>query len=253
MICVRDFCAGYDGRVVLRADALDLREGRVCGLLGRNGSGKSTLLKAVCALGPYQGSVLVDGNEVSDLQRIERARRVAYLPQSLAVPQMSVRTLVSHGRFARMSASKVLGDQDRLRVEEAMRSVGVDGMAGRELPELSGGERQLAYLAMVVAQDAPMLLLDEPGTYLDLAHQVELARLLRKLAAGGRGVVMATHDVASAFSTCDELVLVGDGKVVATGTPSELSAKPDLLRACLGVTVARTDVPGAVYGYVPCK
>ena len=163
MICVRDFCAGYDGRVVLRADALDLREGRVCGLLGRNGSGKSTLLKAVCALGPYQGSVLVDGNEVSDLQRIERARRVAYLPQSLAVPQMSVRTLVSHGRFARMSASKVLGDQDRLRVEEAMRSVGVDGMAGRELPELSGGERQLAYLAMVVAQDAPMLLLDEPG------------------------------------------------------------------------------------------
>lgn len=253
MIRAEGLACGYVGRTVLEVGELDLCEGQVTGLLGRNGCGKSTLLRSLCGLVPFRGRVLVDGEEVSVLSRQERARRVAFLPQSLAVPDMTVRTLVGHGRYARMGRSKVMGAEDVGAVEGALATVGLESLADCPLAELSGGERQLAYLAMVVAQDSPMLLLDEPGTYLDLAHQLGLWDLLGCLAHSGCGVVMATHDVAAAFSVCDRLVLLGGGGVLGEGAPAELASQPDLVRSCLGLAVAPTDVPDACYSYVPVR
>lgn len=251
MIHAKDLTCGYDDLVVLTVPELELTQGGITGLLGRNGCGKSTLLRSLAGLIPCRGQVEVDGLDLHKLSHQERARHVAFLPQSLSVPDMTVRTLVGHGRYARMGRSKVLSQEDLAQVQAAMATIGIEELADRPLAQLSGGQRQLAYLAMVVAQDAPMLLLDEPGTYLDLEHQLELAALLRQVARDGRGVVVATHDVASAFSTCDRLVLLGEGRMMAQGTPEELAEVPDLVRACLGLTVAPVDLPGAAYRYIP--
>lgn len=252
-IAATGLACGYGEKVVLRADSLALSRGMVTGILGRNGCGKSTLLRSLAGLVPCQGEVLLGGSGLRGLGHQERARRVAFLPQSLAVPDMTVATLVSHGRYARMGRSKVMGAADREAVVAALATVGMGDLADRRMAELSGGQRQLAYLAMVVAQDAPMLLLDEPGTYLDLEHQVRLAALLRRLAAAGRGVVVSTHDVAAAFSACDRLVLLGEGRVLGEGAPEVLAAQPALVRRCLGVAVAPLDVPGAVSRYVAVR
>lgn len=253
MIEARGLSCGYGGAPVLGVEGLSLGQGRVTAVLGRNGCGKSTLLRALAGIADYGGSVLLDGDEARGLSHQERARRVAFLPQSLAVADMDVRTLVSHGRYARMGRSKVMGEADRAAVEEALATVGIEKLAGRHLAEVSGGERQLAYLAMVVAQDSPMLLLDEPGTYLDLEHQLRLSGLLRRLADSGRGVVVSTHDVGAAFSDCDRLVLLGEGGVLGEGIPAELAARPNLVRRCLGVAVARVDLPNAARPYVPVR
>ncbi|MCH4082814.1 MAG: ABC transporter ATP-binding protein [Olsenella sp.] len=177
--------SGYGGAFALNVPALSFPDGCVTAIVGKNGCGKSTLLKTLAAIIPHQGSVLVDGRELGGLSHTERARHVAYLPQQLPVAAMDVVTLVRHGRFARMGASKVLGPADNEAVRDAMEATGTGELATKRLAEVSGGELQRAYLAMVIAQGARTLLLDEPASHLDPYRQVELMALLARLAEGG--------------------------------------------------------------------
>lgn len=248
MIGVRGLSFARDGGFALAVESLELNDGQVSVLVGRNGCGKSTLLRCLAGVLPHEGSILLDGVELGDLGHRERARRLAYLPQELGCPHMDVYTLACHGRFATLGAVRTLGERDRRLVREAMELTGVWELRDRSLADVSGGELQRVYLAMVVAQDTGTLLLDEPSAHLDAQRGWELAKLLRRLADEGLAVVVATHDVESAFSFADEVCLMADGRVIAQGPPGAV-AKSGAVRLALGVGVAEQDDPTLLWRY----
>ena len=153
---------------------------------------------------------------------------------------MDAYTLVSHGRYARLGRSKTLSAADRDSIEAAMRLTGTWEMRDKFLKRLSGGERQSVYLAMAIAQDTQMLLLDEPDTYLDVPHQLKIHTILRQLADDGKGIVTVSHDIAKSFSQSDRICILSQGKAAACDTPAVLSTD-DRLYAALGVRVAKTN------------
>lgn len=248
MIELKDFRAGYKGVEKIRVDELRIEPGRILGLLGRNGSGKSTFLKALVGIIPYGGHAILDKTETSSMTHRERARRIAYLPQQLSPVSMSVGTLVAHGRFARMSFSKIMGVKDREAVRHALEMTGLWEERHRSVAELSGGERQRAYLAMVLAQETEYLLLDEPAASLDIAHQIEIMELLKQLSSDGRGIVITSHDLPQSAAYCDRICVIDRGRAALAIPAVELAEKTEMLRETLGVTL--TPAGKGLYPYV---
>ena len=248
MIELKDFRAGYKGVEKIRVDELRIEPGRILGLLGRNGSGKSTFLKALVGIIPYGGHAILDKTETSSMTHRERARRIAYLPQQLSPVSMSVGTLVAHGRFARMSFSKIMGVKDREAVRHALEMSGLWEERHRSVAELSGGERQRAYLAMVLAQETEYLLLDEPAASLDIAHQIEIMELLKQLSSDGRGIVITSHDLPQSAAYCDRICVIDRGRAAPAIPAAELAGKTEMLRETLGVTL--TPAGKGLYPYV---
>jgi iron complex transport system ATP-binding protein len=248
MIELKDFRAGYKGVEKIRVDDLRIEPGRILGLLGRNGSGKSTFLKALVGIIPYGGHAILDKTETSSMTHRERARRIAYLPQQLSPVSMSVGTLVAHGRFARMSFSKIMGVKDREAVRHALEMTGLWEERHRSVAELSGGERQRAYLAMVLAQETEYLLLDEPAASLDIAHQIEIMELLKQLSSDGRGIVITSHDLPQSAAYCDRICVIDRGRAALAIPAAELAEKTEMLRETLGVTL--TPAGKGLYPYV---
>lgn len=248
MIELKDFRAGYKGVEKIRIDDLRIEPGRILGLLGRNGSGKSTFLKALVGIIPYGGHAILDKTETSSMTHRERARRIAYLPQQLSPVSMSVGTLVAHGRFARMSFSKIMGVKDREAVRHALEMTGLWEERHRSVAELSGGERQRAYLAMVLAQETEYLLLDEPAASLDIAHQIEIMELLKQLSSDGRGIVITSHDLPQSAAYCDRICVIDRGRAALAIPAAELAEKTEMLRETLGVTL--TPAGKGLYPYV---
>lgn len=248
MIEIRNMSSGYEGGTHIRIDDLTIRTGEMLGILGKNGCGKSTFLRALVGILPYQGSICVENIELRTIPRKARAKRIAYLPQQISMPRMSVYTLAAHGRYARMPFSKVLGEADRSAVDNALKTTGLWEMRGRRVDELSGGERQRAYLAMVLAQDADVLLLDEPASSLDIAHQMSMMSILRRLADEGRGIVVTSHDIPQSFCFCDRICLIRDGRAAAVAAPPALASEKDLLRDVMGMSLVRSDK--GIYPYV---
>ena len=245
MIELVDVIISYRGHDALAIPEASFGNGKVTAVVGRNGSGKSTLLRALAGIIPYRGSIRVDGDELSGIPHRERARRTAYLPQTLSTPAMDVATLVGHGRFSRLGPLRAMGADDRSAVQRAMELTDVWELRDRPVSELSGGERQRAYLAMVVAQDAPMLLLDEPGAHLDVAHRRDVARIMRRLADEGKGVVVASHDLPEMFAVCNEACVINRGTIGAWGD----TGNDGLLLDAMGVCVRRIEGDGLLFPY----
>ena len=248
MIEMTDFRAGYRGEEKIRIDSLRIEPGQILGLLGRNGSGKSTFLKALAGIIPYEGSAVLDRTEMSAMPHRERAGRIAYLPQHLLPAGMSVSTLAGHGRFSRMSFSKVMGEKDREAVRNALEMTGLWEQRHRRVAELSGGERQRAYLAMVLAQETEYLLLDEPAASLDVSHQIEIMELLKKLSSDGRGIVITSHDLPQSAAYCDCICVIDRGRAAPAIPAAELAGDKEKLRETLGVTL--TPAGKGLYPYV---
>ncbi|MEU0199702.1 MULTISPECIES: ABC transporter ATP-binding protein [unclassified Streptomyces] len=224
---------GYPGRPVLRGVDMTVEAGQLTALIGLNGCGKSTLLRlAAGLLRPDEGSVLLGGDDLAGLSRRATARRVALLHQSApAVPGMTVR----QGRYAARGPLGMLREGDDPVVRRALRDVGVEDWAERDVDALSGGERQRVRLAMALAQDTRVLLLDEPTTYLDLHHQLDvLQTVVRLREERGLTVVMVLHDLAHAARFAERIVALRDGRVVADGAPKEV-VTPGLLADVLKV------------------
>jgi iron complex transport system ATP-binding protein len=228
---------GYPGRPVLRGVDVTVEPGELTALIGLNGCGKSTLLRlAAGLLQPDEGQVLLGGDDLARLSRRSTARRVALLHQSApAVPGMTVRHLVRQGRYAARGPLGMLREGDDPVVRRALRDVGVEQWAERDVDALSGGERQRVRLAMALAQDTRVLLLDEPTTYLDLHHQLDVMQTVVRLREErGLTVVMVLHDLAHAARFAERIVALRDGRVVADGTPKEV-VTPGLLADVLKV------------------
>lgn len=223
MINLESITAGYGGEAVLYQLTLSFEAGGITGILGPNGCGKSTLLKVIAGLlKPQSGQVLLEGMPLSAYPPKELAKRVAVLPQSREVPAIPVEALVAHGRFPYLGFPRKLTPEDQKLVEAAMERAGVLEHREKLLSALSGGERQKVYLAMVLAQDTPIVLMDEPTTYLDINHQFELLRLIRELASSGRTVLVVMHDLAQALEHCDRILLLEKGEAAAYGTAEQV-------------------------------
>jgi iron-chelate-transporting ATPase len=227
------------GRVLLEPLTLTLPARRVVGLIGHNGSGKSTLLKILARQHPASaGLVRFEGRALGDWGDRAFARKVAYLPQQTPPASgMLVRELVAFGRYPWHGALGRFVKIDQAKVTEAMALTDVEVFADRLVDTLSGGERQRVWLAMLVAQDAECLLLDEPISALDVSHQVEVLSLVHRLASErGLGVVVVLHDVNMAARFCDEIIALHSGRLIARGTPDDLMT-PEQLEAVYGVSM----------------
>lgn len=239
MLEVKQLFAGYPGKPVLQGIDLQVPAGKVTAILGPNGCGKSTLLKALCGVIPTQSSqILLGGEDLLSLPPRMLARKVAYLAQSRQVPDITAYRLVLHGRFPYLAYPRRYRNEDHACAQGAMEQMGVWKYRDTLLENLSGGERQKVYIAMALAQDTPVILLDEPTTYLDISHQLQTMQLARDLARQGKTVLMVIHDLPHAFQMADQLILMRDGRVVAEGTPEALYASGKI-NAVFGVRLAR--------------
>jgi iron complex transport system ATP-binding protein len=236
-LVLQDVSAGYGARPVLDQITLEARPGEVAGLIGPNGSGKTTLVRVASrGLRPRDGTVRVQGLDPYALSARHAARLVAVVPQELSPAfDYSVLEMALMGRSPYRSPWSGGGAEDWAHVRTAMAAANVQHLAERSMDELSGGERQRVILAQALAQDAPVLRLDEPTTHLDMRHVVEILTVVRRLARrDGRAVLAIFHDLNLASVYCDRIHVLSHGKVVASGEPSDVITRP-LIREVFGV------------------
>ena len=224
-------------RVVVDDLDLDLPAGAVSVIIGANGSGKSTLLRALSRLlAPQRGTVYLDGRPVHPMRSRDFARQLGLLPQGPTTPDgITVRDLVRLGRLPHTSLWRQWSAQDEAALQQALVATDLQHLADEPVDALSGGQRQRTWLALVIAQETPVLLLDEPTTYLDLAHQLDVLELVRTLnRESGRTIVMVLHDINQACRYADHLIAMHRGQVVAQGHPTDV-VTPALLREVFDV------------------
>jgi iron complex transport system ATP-binding protein len=250
MIDVEGLSAGYGAGFVLHDVSLTVEAGEFVAVLGRNGSGKSTLIKAVQnLLGNVRGRIVCDGEDVFRTGPRRLAGRIAYVPQQ-AEPafEFTVEEVVLMGRFARQGRLERASTADEAAVAAAMRLTEVSGLGSKRLSQLSGGERQRVFIARALAQDTPVLLLDEPSLHLDINYQVEVYGILKALQKDkGKTVVAAEHNINLAAAYAERLLFLKDGTLAAEGTPRE-TIRAAAIREIFGAEVdirenARTGLP----------
>jgi iron complex transport system ATP-binding protein len=216
---------GYNERAVITNFSLEIERGTITALVGPNGSGKSTLLKTLARLHkPDEGAVLLDGKAIHEMSTSAVARQLAILPQGPNAPAgITVRELVEQGRFPHVGALRMLRQQDHATIGRSLELTGMTAFEFRPVDSLSGGERQRAWIALALAQDTPILLLDEPTTFLDIGHQLEVLDLVFRLnQERAMTIVLVLHDLNQAARYADRMVVLQKGSIVADGAPQDV-------------------------------
>lgn len=225
MIELHHVTAGYGDKPVLHDITAAFQSGELTVIIGPNGSGKSTLA-ALCMglVRPMEGKVRWNGRDLQSIPVKERAVTAGLLSQEHPVPSLSVRRLVMHGRFSQVPWPRTYADDDKVLADRALERAGIMDLADCSVAELSGGQRQKAYLAMLLNQDPEMMFFDEPATFLDLPSQKQLERTMRSLAREGHGVIAVVHDLNTALKLADRILVMEKGQIRFGGTPEQLLA-----------------------------
>lgn len=234
----------YDKRVISRELSLDIPDGSFTVIVGPNACGKSTLLRALSRLlTPSAGRIVLDGRDIADYRSKEAARLVGLLPQSSIAPDgITVADLVARGRYPHQGLIRQWSTEDAAAVESALDATETTDLRSRQVSELSGGQRQRVWAAMALAQETPILLLDEPTTFLDIAHQVDLLDLFADLNRAGTTIVAVLHDLNHAARYASHLVAMKDGRIVAQGEPAEI-VTAELVEEVFGLACVVIDDP----------
>ncbi|MGO3743658.1 ABC transporter ATP-binding protein [Kerstersia sp.] len=235
----------YEARVIAENLTVDIPAGKVTVIVGPNACGKSTLLRALSRLlVPVSGQVLLHGKDIRSYAPKTVARLLGLLPQSAVAPSgICVADLVARGRFPHQTMLQQWSHEDEAAVRKAMEAAHVEMLAERAVDELSGGQRQRVWLAMVLAQDTPIMLLDEPTTYLDIAHQIEVLDLCQRLnREEGRTLVMVLHDLNQAARYADHIIAMKAGRIIAAGHPREV-VTPAVVEEVFGLSAVVIDDP----------
>lgn len=227
----------YDDRLIVQDLNIAIPQGKITALVGSNGSGKSTILKTMARIMiPAQGNVLLDGKSIHKQSTKEVAKQLAILPQNPTAPDgLTVSELVSYGRFPYQKGFGSMSKQDREIVQWAIEATGMSDFAERPVDQLSGGQRQRAWIAMALAQETDILFLDEPTTFLDMAHQLEVLHLLQKLnEMNNRTIVMVVHDLNHASRYAHHMIAIKKGTVAGEGSPIEVIT-PEIMREVFNI------------------
>lgn len=249
MIRIKNVCAGYGDKEVLHNVSLDFKRGKVTVIIGPNGCGKSTLLRTLVRMNKHRsGEILLEianGEEipVDRLTTAEMAQQVAFLPQSKRTPDIGVLRMVLHGRFAHLKYPRRYRREDYEIARNALRRLDIEDLEMRNLNELSGGTKQQVYIAMALAQDTDTILLDEPTTYLDIAHQIKTMKLMKELTSHGKTIIMVLHDLVHAFQIADQIVVMESGRVACCGEPEEIY-QSSMIEKIFDVKLKRMEIDG---------
>jgi len=244
-LSARGLTASYQDKIVLEALDIDIAAGQITALCGPNGCGKSTLLRSLAGLLPLaKGEVRVNGRPLARLKRRELARTLTMLAQFNQIPEgLTVAELVAYGRYTYGSLLGSQSNADRAAVADALAATGLADYADRQVAALSGGERQRAWIAMALAQQCDILLLDEPTTYLDIHHQIDVLRELRRLnRERGLTIVWVLHELNQAAAFSDHIVLMRGGRILHQGSPDAMIT-PDCLYDTFDMSMMRLDHP----------
>lgn len=234
MIEAKNIYSGYGKAEILQGVDLTAEKGKITTIVGNNGSGKSTLLKTLLGFAALtKGEIIIEGISIQELSSSELAKRIAYLPQGKNIPDISAGRLVLHGRFPYLQYPRRYGKEDFAIAEAAMKQMGVWELSEKPLITLSGGMRQKVYIAMTLAQQAPIILMDEPTAYLDIGQQIRFAEMIQELSQKGKTVILVLHDLLLALKISHRIVVMDRGKVIMAGTPEE---------------ILRSSVPEEVFG-----
>ncbi len=228
----RQISTGYGTELILDKLDVDIPKGKITGIIGPNGCGKSTLLKTIGRIKRMDsGTVLLDGKCIYDYTSREFARQLSLLPQTPSAPEgLSAEEIVSYGRYAYQKGLGRLKEKDREIIRWALSVTGLEGFEKRSVENMSGGQRQRVFIAMALAQQADIILLDEPTTYLDISYQLEILELLKRLnRSQGCTIVMVLHDINLASHYCDNLIALKCGKIICSGDPDTVMTK-DIMR-----------------------
>lgn len=245
-LCTHGLSVGYDGTPVIDNLDLNVPEGKFTAVIGPNGCGKSTLVTSLSRVLPTKpGMVTLDGRALSTYRPRSLAQRLALLPQHPVAPDaVTVASLVSRGRYPYHRPLRQWSPEDPAAISQALADTGLLALADAPVAELSGGQRQRAWLAMVLAQQTQYVLLDEPTSFLDISHQIEVLRLCRKITATGRTVLAVLHDLNQAARYADELLVMNQGRLVTQGKPEKVLSE-DLIHEVFGLTAMIGTDPAA--------
>ncbi len=224
--------AGYHELIIVDNLDIALLAGKLTSIIGGNGCGKSTILKSLARLHPMKsGVVYLDGKDIKELSGVEIAKKMSILPQAPTAPAgLTVEDLVAYGRYPHQKGFGKLTGEDKGKICWALDITGMSEFKYRDIDALSGGQRQRVWIAMALAQDTDLILLDEPTTYLDLVHQLEVLQLLKKLnKEEGKTIALVIHDLNMAARFSDHMIAIKDGKIATEGTPKEIMTT-DVLR-----------------------
>ena len=247
MLELKNVSGGYGRKIVVSDVSAVFPKGNITSVIGANGCGKSTLL-LMCAglIHCASGEIYADGEDISKMSRNAVARRISYLEQMKSIGSISVRSLVSHGRFPYLGYPRRYTPEDIKIVDKALEMAGAADIADCMMNELSGGQQQKARIAMTLAQDTDIILLDEPMTYLDFRHKLEISDLIVSLRDSGRTVITVMHDPELAFKFSDRIAVMKEGRLIALDTPENI-AKSGVMGDALGIRAAYSSEAGRYF------
>lgn len=231
--------AGYGKSIKIQDINASFPKGEMTAIVGANGSGKSTMVKSVVGLcHVLGGTIRIHGEDAAKMNHKQVAKLISYLPQNRNLPAITAGKMVLHGRFPYLSYPRHYSELDWQCVRESMEQLGIWNLRHKLMAELSGGERQKVYLAMALAGETEILILDEPTTYLDISCQIEFMKILRTIKEEGRTVVAILHDLNAALQYADRILVMKDGRVSGIGTPSQMFDSR-ILEEAFGIQVHR--------------